>query len=48
MLSAPIRNYGDLLAVIFFKRRGSEVAESDYFLLAVDPPKKLADRKDGK
>ena len=35
-LSAPIHNYRNVLAVIFFHRRGAESAESDYFLFAVE------------
>jgi len=38
----------DASAVVFIHRRGAKSAESDDFLFAVDPPKNLADRKDGK
>jgi len=35
-LSAPIRNYGDVFAVIFFHRRGAKGAERKYFLFTVE------------
>jgi hypothetical protein len=35
-LSAPIRNYGDIFAVIFFHRRGAKDAERKYLLFAVE------------
>jgi hypothetical protein len=39
-LSAPIRNYGDVLAAIFFHRRGAKGAEIKYFLFAVERPRR--------
>ena len=33
-LSASIRNYGDVFAVIFFHRRGAKGAEIKYFLFS--------------
>ena len=35
-LSALIRNYGDVFAVIFFHRRGAKGAERKYFLFTVE------------
>jgi hypothetical protein len=33
---APIRNYGDVFALIFFHRKGAKGAEKKYFLFAVE------------
>jgi hypothetical protein len=38
-LSISILNYDDVIAVIFFHRRGAKIAESNYFLFAVERPR---------
>jgi hypothetical protein len=45
---APIHNHNNVLAALIIHRKGAEVAKVIIFLFVVNPPKKLADRKDDK
>jgi hypothetical protein len=39
VIKCPILNYGNVLVVIFFHRRGAKCAEDIYFMFAVERPR---------